>query len=187
MPTGIPKNGINKGWFKKRHKVSKKIRKKMGLANKGHLAWNKGKRLPKSTCEKLRQISLNMPQSQRNNIRKAIKKLWKNPTYRKRMSDAHKTGRNKYHNGEGYMWIYNPKHPYTTKSGYMLEHRLIMERMLGRYLFKEERVHHINGIKDDNRIKNLQLFKNENEHVKFHYSHNSKPYGAFAQNKFKHH
>jgi endogenous inhibitor of DNA gyrase (YacG/DUF329 family) len=50
-----------------------------------------------------------------------------------------------------------------------LVHRHIMEIHLGRNLEKNERIHHINGIKTDNRIENLVVCKNNAEHIKsFH-------------------
>ena len=69
---------------------------------------------------------------------------------------------------KGYISILTPEHPFCDHHGYVFEHRLVMEFFLGRYLTKEEVVHHNNGIKDDNRLINLMLFANDNLHKKWH-------------------
>lgn len=51
---------------------------------------------------------------------------------------------------------------------YVLEHRLVMERMLGRYLKSLEVVHHINGDPSDNRDENLSIFANQSGHRVLH-------------------
>ena len=65
----------------------------------------------------------------------------------------------RYIDDNGYVNILCKGHPGADKDGYVFEHRLIMEKHLGRYLTNNEHTHHINRIRDDNRIKNLQLYK----------------------------
>lgn len=68
------------------------------------------------------------------------------------------------HLSHGYIEIASPDHPHRNCQGYVFEHRLVMEKHLGRFLTPKEVVHHINGIKDDNRIENLILFSSNSEH-----------------------
>lgn len=58
-------------------------------------------------------------------------------------------------------------HPFATKNGYVLEHRVIVENAIGRLLDKSEVVHHKNGDKKDNRLSNLEVMTRSN-HSKLH-------------------
>lgn len=67
-----------------------------------------------------------------------------------------------------YIMVYNPSHPYCDCRGYMQEHRLVMEKHLGRFLTQQEVTHHMNGDIQDNRIENLRLFSCSVDHLDWH-------------------
>lgn len=62
----------------------------------------------------------------------------------------------------GYIYLLKPEHPFASQ-GYVAEHRLVMEKHLKRYLKSEEIVHHMNGVRNENGIENLEL-TNRTEH-----------------------
>lgn len=62
---------------------------------------------------------------------------------------------------KGYYAVLSHGHPHATAIGYVLEHRLVMEKKLGRYLLPSEIVHHIDGDKLNNHPDNLCLITRE--------------------------
>jgi hypothetical protein len=58
---------------------------------------------------------------------------------------------------DGYIAVYFPDHPEANSEGYVMKHRLVMEKALGYKIPNGFVVHHINHIRDDNRIENLAL------------------------------
>jgi len=94
--------------------------------------------------------------------RQGIEKEWSTASY----GERHYAWKGRLVNKDGYVEIHVKGHPYARKhTHYILEHRLVMEAHIGRYLLPGEVVHHINGVKDDNRIENLQLFQTNGEHL----------------------
>lgn len=65
---------------------------------------------------------------------------------------------------DGYVLVYCPDHPNAVQ-GKVREHRLVMEKMIGRYLERNEVVDHIDGVKDNNDPSNLRLFQSNKEHL----------------------
>ena len=66
---------------------------------------------------------------------------------------------------------YHPEHPSSLKcnclNGYVMEHRYVVEKYLGRILRDDEIVHHIDGNKRNNAIENLMVMT-QSEHAKLH-------------------
>lgn len=68
---------------------------------------------------------------------------------------------------DGYIAVYCPGAHGATKEGYKMEHILVAEKMLGRYLADNEVVHHINHNRQDNRPENLAVMT-ASEHMSLH-------------------
>lgn len=129
-----------------------------------------------SKCFGVSQRNKKISKAQIIAMKKAMKRIWKkpnNPWSKLKRSGINspswkggRTIRNK--NGIPYMLIKNHNHPFCNPNGYIYEHHLVMEKKIGRYLTSIEVVHHINKKTLDNRIRNLKLFNNNAEHIKFH-------------------
>jgi len=71
---------------------------------------------------------------------------------------AHHNWKGGRHVIAGYEYVLQPDHPNANKNGLIAAHRIVMERVLGRRLLQDETVHHRNGIRNDNRPENLELW-----------------------------
>lgn len=114
----------------------------------------KGRKLSKEECERISKMHKG----------KIISK-----ETREKMSKSKKKGGigHKKKRGDGYISFYFPDHPNSAVDGYIMEHVLVMECLIGRHLKDDEVVHHKNGKRDDNRKENLQLMTFK-EHASLH-------------------
>jgi len=144
-----------KEYQQKRNKDNAEWRKeydRQRRPKKGYNPWNRGKHLPEKHKEKI-------------GISNRGNKNWN-----------WKGGKSK--NIDGYITICIPfDSPFISMTGkhshHILEHRLVMAEHLGRCLESCEFVHHINEIRDDNRIENLKLIdEGKNIHAKLHWKKN---------------
>ena len=122
----------------KGHIVSEETRAKISSSLKGHM-------VSEETKDRVRESQIGRIADQASH--------WKNGRY---------TG------DKGYVFVYTPDHPFAIARSYVLEHRLVLEKRLGRYLLPGEIGHHKDGIKDNNEDENLYLCKTNSEHRKIH-------------------
>jgi hypothetical protein len=74
----------------------------------------------------------------------------------------------KYKAIHGYVLVYFPEHP-KSHNGYIYQHIMVVEKLLGRYLYPEERVHHIDGDRGNNKKSNLLLCSCDSQHKRIHH------------------
>jgi hypothetical protein len=81
------------------------------------------------------------------------------------------------HHSQGYICQSAPGHPFRIGGGggYVLQHRLVAESILKRFLNPSECVHHINKIRNDNRPENLMVYVNRGVHLRQQMGFEPKP------------
>ena len=156
----------------KKYRHSEETKRKIGKANsialKGNIPWNKGIKIDREKFPNFGHFKKHSLET------------------RKKMSKSHKgiqTGTDnnrwkggKYRNKHGYCYVMFPGHLRANKAGYVKNCNLVMEKLIGRKLNKDEVAHHkgthftMGSYEDkgDDSKENLQLFSSRNTHTGFH-------------------
>jgi len=148
------------GRFMKGHIPYSKLHPETVKANKGsfkkkHIPWNKEtKGICKATSGSFKKGQHPSPKTEFKKGQNLREKHW---NWKKGKSKSRR-----------YIYLLKPNHPFATKKRYVRRSRLIAEQYLKRYLTPEEIVHHINEIKDDDRLENFIVFTKDVYHRHFH-------------------
>lgn len=167
---------------KKTSKMNLEVSKNDTKFKKGQSPWNKGLKTPRESVEKMRlsKLGTKLTEEHKKKISQSLKGKRKKKFTKehiKKLSQSHigKTSINsarwkggKTDSGHGYILVYKPDHPNAINNKYVREHRLVMEKHIGRLLKKTEVVHHIDGNTKNNKISNLMLFPSSVAHLKYH-------------------
>lgn len=159
-------------------------RKCYNISQRGHHSWNTGKHWSIEIRKKFSEIHKNSPACQvwHKKLREFSKGKHYSPgtEFKKGQHTSPKTEfkkgmiphnfKGRFKDSRGYILLNLPTHPFAHKKNNTVpEHRLVVEKQIGRYLIPTEFTHHINEIKDDNRPNNLMAFSSCSAHRRFHY------------------
>ena len=150
------------------------MRDKLGRFKKGNVGWNIGQK--NGTNKKC--LICGKPYYAYPHLKEKRKYCSRRCVNKSKMGKSNLRKGVQYTKKEGYVFLYNPSHPFCNSQGYVRRSRLVMEKHLGRYLRPVEVMHHkgikypLSSIKNkqDDRIENLELFATNGNHSRFHSS-----------------
>ncbi len=123
-------------------------------------------------CTKCRGIALPSPLKGKKHSKETLKKIGKKSKekftekYINHIKQKHQGNKKRAING--YILIKDYNHPNKNSHNDILEHIKVMSEFLNRPIKKGEIIHHINMVRDDNRLENLYLYSSIASHVKAH-------------------
>lgn len=142
-------------------------KEKIGVANSGRKQSKRQRKLMSNSKKKGYREGTIIHWSKTDKAEEVSKKI----ADKRRGVSFIKTIKNgRFKTNKGYIMVFVRSHP-INGTGYMGEHRLVMEKHIGRELETTEDVHHLDGDKTNNSLDNLMLFPTRSAHIKFHNRH----------------